>query len=213
MNIKLEQLIPFPLKDRDLSNSQVWNQTFELNKGVSYQVQAPSGTGKSTFVQIIYGNRKDFQGKVFFDNSDTSNFKINDWASYRKDKLSIVFQDLRLFPDLTASENLKLKFHLDSEKSWEKIESMIKTLGVDHLTDKKAKYLSYGERQRFAIIRSLISPFEWLLLDEPFSHLDKANALKAADLIQQNCKDRNAGLIVAGLDEDEFFNYDKTILL
>jgi putative ABC transport system ATP-binding protein len=90
---------------------------------------------------------------------------------------------------------------------------MIETLGVDHLKEKKAKHLSYGERQRFAIIRSLISSFEWLLLDEPFSHLDKANANKAAALIQENCKERNAGMIVAGLDEDQFFTYDKTILL
>lgn len=213
MNIKLKQLIPFPLKERDLSHSQVWDRDFDLEQGVSYQVQAPSGTGKSTFVQIVYGNRKDYDGTVFFDESNTSKFGINDWAEYRKDKLSIVFQDLRLFPELTAIENLKLKFHLKAQKSWSEIEEMIETLGVSHLTNRKAKYLSYGERQRFAIIRSLISPFEWLLLDEPFSHLDKANANKAADLIQQNCKERNAGLIVAGLDEDQFFSYDKTILL
>ncbi|MEX0812188.1 MAG: ATP-binding cassette domain-containing protein [Chitinophagales bacterium] len=213
MNIKLEQLIPFPLKERDLSNSQIWNRSFELENGISYQIQAASGTGKSTFLQIIYGNRKDFEGKVFIEGKDSAKLGVNDWASLRKNRFSIVFQDLRLFSELSAVENLKLKFHLESEHSWEKIENMIEKLGVAHLLDRKAKHLSYGERQRFAIIRALISPFEWLLLDEPFSHLDKANAKKAAELIQENCKERNAGMLVAGLDEDAYFNYDKTLLL
>lgn len=213
MNIKLEHLIPLPLKDRRIDNSEVWKQTFVLEKGIIYKIQAPSGRGKSTFIQIVYGNRKDFEGKLFIEEKDSKNLGINDWAGLRKNRLSIVFQDLRLFPELTAIENLRLKFFLDSVHNWETIEEMTEELGVSHLHDRKAKHLSYGERQRFAIIRSLISPFDWLLLDEPFSHLDKANAAKASKLIHQNCKERNAGMLIAGLDEDSFFTYDKTILL
>lgn len=213
MKIKLEQVIPFPLKERDLSKSQVWNCGFELEKGKTYQVQAPSGMGKSTFIQIVYGNRKDFEGKLFLNGEDSSKYGINDWAALRKNKFSIVFQDLRLFLELTAIENLELKFHLESQKEWAEVEQMIEKLGIGHLRNRKAKHLSYGERQRFAIVRALISPFEWLLMDEPFSHLDIANAKKAAELIEENCAERNAGLIVAGLDENEYFSYDKIILL
>lgn len=213
MNIHLDQLMPIPLKSRDLSHSKIWQQQIEFRKGVQYQIQAPSGTGKSTFIQILYGNRTDYEGAFYWDDQLAADLGINDWASLRKNKLSIVFQDLRLFLDLTAEENLKLKFHLDSALSWKEVEEMISALGVDHLIHQKAQFLSFGERQRFAIIRALIQPYDWLLLDEPFSHLDKDNAHKAAQLIQQQNEKRSAGMLVAGLNEDDYFPYHETVNL
>lgn len=213
MNIQLEQVIPIPLKARDLSKSQVWGQNLELKKGTSYQIQAPSGTGKSTFIQILYGKRKDYEGQLTIEGKVASKFGINDWAGLRKDKISIVFQDLRLFPDLTAEENLKLKFHLDTAISWNEVEAMMEKLGVSQLKSQKARFLSFGEKQRYAIIRGLIQHFDWLFLDEPFSHLDHANARKAARLIQEQCDKRGAGLVVAGLDADDYFPYHETVYL
>jgi putative ABC transport system ATP-binding protein len=72
---------------------------------------------------------------------------------------------------------------------------------------------SYGEQQRIAIIRALIQPFEWLLMDEPFSHLDENNTAKAAALIADECSQRNAGFIITDLDDDENFNYSKKLNL
>ena len=66
---------------------------------------------------------------------------------------------------------------------------------------------SYGEQQRIAIVRALIQPFELLLMDEPFSHLDNENILKAAKLIAEECAKRNAGFVLTDLDEDEHFEY------
>ena len=89
------------------------------------------------------------------------------------------------------------------------IETMAGTLGVSHILDQKAGLCSYGEQQRIAIIRALIQPFSWLMMDEPFSNLDIANTRKAATLIDTECRKRKAGLMITDLDEDDNFNYTK----
>jgi ABC-type lipoprotein export system ATPase subunit len=131
-------------------------------------------------------------------------------AELRQRQVSIIFQDLRLFPNLTARENIELKRVLQ-EPYYDAgmIDIMAETLGVGHVLQQKAGLCSYGEQQRIAIIRALIQPFSWLIMDEPFSHLDKANTHKAARLIEEECRKRNAGLVITDLDDDENFAYTK----
>ena len=90
---------------------------------------------------------------------------------------------------------------------------MAAALGVQHILPQKAATCSYGEQQRIAIIRSLMQPFNWLIMDEPFSHLDKENTAKAAALIATECKKRNAGFILTDLDDDTHFTYSRQLLL
>jgi ABC-type lipoprotein export system ATPase subunit len=84
---------------------------------------------------------------------------------------------------------------------------MAEALGIKHIMNQKAGICSYGEQQRVAIIRALMQPFEWLIMDEPFSHLDIANTEKAAALIASECSVRRAGFILTDLDEDTNFSY------
>lgn len=94
-----------------------------------------------------------------------------------------------------------------------KIDEMAEIVGVAGILQQRAGLCSYGEQQRIAIIRALIQPFDWLLMDEPFSHLDKDNIAKAAALIAAECTKRNAGFILTDLDEDAHFNYSRKLLL
>jgi ABC-type lipoprotein export system ATPase subunit len=115
---------------------------------------------------------------------------------------------LRLFPNLTARENIELKRVLHKplyEAS--KIDEMAERLGVASILLQQAGICSYGEQQRIGIIRALMQSFTWLIMDEPFSHLDKANTKKAADLIAEECAKRNAGFILTDLEEDSNFDY------
>ena len=89
----------------------------------------------------------------------------------------------------------------------EVIDAMAETLGVSHILDQAAGLCSYGEQQRLAIIRALMQPFSWLIMDEPFSHLDIANTRKAAELIETECRKRKAGLLITDLDDDSNFMY------
>ena len=73
--------------------------------------------------------------------------------------------------------------------------------------------MSYGQRQRVAIIRALCQPFEFLLMDEPFSHLDDANIKIASNLIKEELKMQQAGFLLVSLGERYYFKYDKEIVL
>jgi ABC-type lipoprotein export system ATPase subunit len=208
MNISFNKVTPAPLAGVIDLNTTIWEQDISFEKGKKYKLYAPSGKGKSTFIHILYGLRNDYAGHVKLNNDFITSYNKNSWADIRQQNFSIVFQDLRLFLDLTALENIELKAVLYPVDSSEKIKLMAEALGVSNLLNKKSRNLSYGERQRIAIIRSLIQPFDWLLLDEPFSHLDKENIKKASQLISSEVDERKAGLIVTSLGYDDNFNYD-----
>ena len=82
---------------------------------------------------------------------------------------------------------------------------MANRLGLAHKLQTKAGICSYGEQQRVAIIRALMQPFDFLLLDEPFSHLDTNNAKKAMELMLEEAKVRNACILFADLERVDFF--------
>ena len=134
-------------------------------------------------------------------------------APLRAGYLSIVFQDLRLFPELTTWENLEIKRTLTNTVTPQYASEMLQRLGIYEKKDSQAKTLSYGEQQRVAIIRSLLQPFDWLLMDEPFSHLDNMNIEKAISLITEVVNMNRAGLILADLERNDYFSYHKSLYL
>lgn len=209
MTIALQHLIPIPLKDKfSQRTSDIWNQSLTFSAKQFIKIKAPSGTGKTTFIHSVYGIREDYLGKVLYDDQDIKAINIEAIAAIRQQKVSIIFQDLRLFENLTALENIQLKRSMHTPFEDEKrMYEMIDILGVRHILQQPAKICSYGEQQRIAIIRALMQPFEWLLMDEPFSHLDNANTEKAARLIEVECEKRNAGFLLTDLDDDSHFKY------
>lgn len=209
----LSQVVPIPLKEQHFDSSEVWNSELEIAPGKRIFLSAPSGKGKTTFQLMLYGIRKDYEGKISLHGNDIRSFGFDEWAEIRQHKLSIIFQDLRLFPELTALENIQLKNTLTSTKTEEQILTMAESLGVAEFLHNKAGILSYGQRQRVAIIRAMCQPFELLLMDEPFSHLDADNVKKACKLIDDECCSRGAGFIIASLGEEYYFNYDQIIRL
>ncbi len=149
--------------------------------------------------------RNEYNGNLLYDKANLKSFTVEDFARYRKDHISIVFQDLRLFPEQTVRENLELKRQLNPFHPPEKITEMAERLGIGSKLSTKSRICSYGEQQRVAIIRSLLQPFDFLLLDEPFSHLDDNNSKKAMELMLEEAKARNAGILFADLERIDFF--------
>jgi putative ABC transport system ATP-binding protein len=214
MRLVLNQVIPIPLREKVNSyNSGIWKQNLELNKGEHIFIQAPSGTGKTTLIHTLYGLRNDFEGTVYWDNYNITNTTSENLSNLRANYLSVIFQDMRLFPELTAWENLEVKRRLTDTASEAEVEAWMSRLGIKEKKNSLASTLSYGEQQRLAIIRSLLQPFEWLLMDEPFSHLDNANRDKAISLINEVVQMNSAGMILADLDENEYFPYTRKIWL
>ena len=213
MNLRFHNVTPAPLAGVIDFKTDVWQKDLTFVSGSRYNLEAPSGKGKTTFIHCLYGLRFDYTGEVRIDSSDAKNITSNQWSDLRKNHLSIVFQDLRLFLHLTARENLEVKSVLYKENIAAKIQAMADTLKVAHVLDKPARTLSYGERQRVAIMRSLLQPFDWILMDEPFSHLDAENTHNAAILIEQEVAARKAGMIVTSLGVDKHFHYQHLITL
>ncbi|GAB4126375.1 MAG: ATP-binding cassette domain-containing protein [Raineya sp.] len=199
MTIRFENIVPAPLEGVLSPQTEIWQKDISFTPTKSYQVYSPSGKGKSSFLHIIYGLRNDFSGKLWLNEQDASNLQADDWAKMRQETFSIVFQDLRLFLHLTAWENLLVKAALYPQNKEKELKEQAEFLGVAHVLHKPTFTLSYGERQRFAIIRALIQPFRWLLLDEPFSHLDEENIDKATQLISQKIKENSASMIMTSL--------------
>ena len=213
--IQLNKIVPMPLRDKLLQRrSDIWNNTLTFTVGEWVKIKAPSGTGKTTFIHSLYSIRTDYDGNISWNNKDLKNYNTTELATLRQQEVSIVFQDLRLFPQLTAKENIEINRVLqDPYCKEEVIDTMAELLGITHIMHQKAGICSYGEQQRIAIIRALVQPFKWLLMDEPFSHLDEANTLKAAMLIAEECTKRNAGFILTDLEDDTHFEYGRKMSL
>jgi len=207
MDIEFNGIIPHPLAEYVTENS-IWNSTFKFTQGNKYQIVAPSGKGKSTLVGIIAGTRGDFDGNLLFDGQNTSQFKPIRWSQWRANECSIVFQDLQLFPKLTVLQNLFLMNEIQSahnnksnnNQTKETLYDWAKQLSIESKMDVLVGNLSFGQMQRVAILRALNRPFHWIVLDEPFSHLDAENSKIALDLITRIASNRNAGIIITALD-------------
>ena len=127
--------------------------------------------------------------------------------------LSFVFQDLALFPELTAMENVQLKNRLTNFKSDAEIEAMLDSLLPPEKKNQPMATLSLGQRQRVAAVRALCQPFKFILMDEPFSHIDSENARRLAAMVLDEVRRQGAGLIVTALDKIDYFPFDETLNL
>ena len=213
MEIVIDNLLPTFLEKSAVLNSEVWNKKVSFSEGGYTQIVSPSGSGKTSLINFLYGLKKDYSGGISFNGKLLSDINIEELSRLRQTKISIVFQDLKLFDDLTCFENLIIKQSLSNHISKDLIQEYANRLKIGSKLSNKINICSYGERQRVAIIRSLLQPFEVLLLDEPFSHLDNRNVDIAMDLINERSKEQNATLILADLESNSFFNNHSTLYL
>ena len=214
MQLKSEQVAPIPLLERiKAGTSCIWLQPLIFEKGEQVFIQAPSGTGKTTLVHLLYRLRNDMQGRILWNGSNIASMDAEQLATLRTQHVSIILQDMRLFPSLTTWENLEVKRSLTNTVSEATVTRWMERLGIGDKKNAMASTLSYGEQQRVAIIRALLQPFDWLLMDEPFSHLDHGNIHKAAALILEVVQQHNAGIILADLEDNDYFPYTRKITL
>ena len=185
--IHLQQVLPQVFADRDNLTSDVWHQDIIFEKGKYYLIEAASGTGKSSLCSYLYGYRDDYQGIICFDGQNTRSLRRPAWTRLRRHSLSLLFQELRLFPELTALENVLLKNRLGK--------------------------LSFGQQQRVAFIRSLCQPMDFILLDEPISHLDETNAAVMAQLLAEEAGRQGTGILVTSIGKHLEIDYHSILKL
>jgi ABC-type lipoprotein export system ATPase subunit len=208
MLIHLDNLLPEGIPV-DRPKTSIWETVLSIDTSKVYLLKGTSGRGKSTFLHTLTGIRRKHKGNLRFGEKCTSEFQSRDWAEIRQKTLSVVFQDLRLIPHLTARQNLQLKCNLNDQHDAEKIEAYSNLLNIGDYLDRRCNEMSLGQQQRFAIIRALIQPFHFLLLDEPFSHLDTENIESCIALITSVTKAKNAGFLITTLGDDHGIQLDE----
>lgn len=205
MELKIENILPeyFPASVKE--RSEWWGKNFIIRKGEYIKIVAPSGSGKSSLVHFIYGLRNEYKGNIFYNDKNIRGFSAEDFAHYRRRHISIVFQDMKLLPELTIKKNLEIKRQLEPYHPEEMIDEFAGRLGIKDRLNTVTRICSYGEQQRASIIRALLQPFDLLIMDEPFSHLDDKNAQQAMELIIEESSKRNATILFADLERIDYF--------
>lgn len=211
--IELDNVLPDVFARRENLVSGVWCKKLELEKGKSYLIEAASGTGKSSLCSFIYGYRKDYEGTIRFDDTDIRSLSGDRWTDVRQRNLGMMFQELRLFPELTAGENVILKNNLTHFRDEEQIRSWFSMLGIDDKWAEPVGRMSFGQQQRVAFIRMLCQPSDFLFMDEPVSHLDDANGSVMAKILDGEIRERGVGVVVTSIGRRLNMNYDAEIKL
>ncbi len=181
--------------DEAIRASQVWLADITFVKGQRYLVAAESGAGKSSLCSFLYGQRHDYLGQILFNSQPVNTFSRKQWCNIRQRHLALLPQEMRLFPELTALENVQLKNRLTNRYSEHEILQMLDRLEIGWKANEKAGHLSIGQQQRVAIVRTLCQPFDFILLDEPVSHLDARNNQAVAQLVSEVAESQGAGII------------------
>lgn len=211
--IHLHQLLPQVFAAQPDLVSDVWRQDLTFERDRTYLVEAMSGTGKSTLCAYLLGYRHDFAGTLRFDERDTATFRVADWVEVRRRSVSHLFQELRLFPELTAWENVEIKNRLTGHKPAAEIAEWFERLGIADKRDARIGRMSFGQQQRVAMMRALVQPFDFIVVDEPISHLDDANAAAMARLLTEEAQRQGAGVIVTSIGKHMNIPYDRTLKL
>lgn len=211
--IVFENVVPHVFKTAGNMVSEVWNNNIEFEKNHLYLVEAASGKGKSTFCSYVIGYRHDYDGSILFDNINVSTLKKSQWTRIRQVNISYLFQELRLFPELTAYENVEIKNRLTGFKSKKEIGSWFERLGIGDKLYSNIGVMSYGQQQRVALIRALVQPFDFILLDEPISHLDDANADVMGAILMEEAHKQGAGVIITSIGKHISLDYEKIFRL
>lgn len=212
-SITLNKVLPHVFSHVQGLVSDVWNEEITFHKGHYYLLEANSGKGKSTFCSYLIGYRRDFDGNILFDEQNINALTIKDWAEIRTRQVSYLFQELRLFPELTALENVLIKNNMTHFKTKAQILEWFDELDIADKLNVRIGQMSFGQQQRVALIRSLVQPFDFLLADEPISHLDDDNSNAMAQVLLREATHQGAGVIVTSIGKHLALKYDKVIRL
>lgn len=193
--ITLRRVRPAVFRNDPQGESGIWLTDLQLKRGDVYAVEAPSGAGKSSLCAFLTGARNDYDGTILFNATDIRTMDIKDWQLFRRHRIAYLPQELALFPELTAWENIMVKNRLTGHLDAATLRNWMEMLGIESRRDWPAGRMSVGQQQRLALIRALAQPFDFLLLDEPVSHLDEANNRIATGIILSEARRQQAAVI------------------
>jgi putative ABC transport system ATP-binding protein len=173
-----------------------------IDAGECVAILGPSGSGKSSIVNLLSGIDRPTGGHVLWNGTPVASRRA--WARLRRQEIGIVFQEFHLLPTLTARENVEMALMghgIPAENRRARAETVLERVGLAHRIDNLPHALSGGERQRVAIARAIVNAPRLLLADEPTGNLDSANTDAVADLLFNLQRDTGMTLVLVTHDE------------
>ncbi len=185
----------------------------EVDQGERIVLLGKSGSGKTTFLNMIGGMDPPTTGRIFFDGLEITKLSHAEIAQYRRKEVGFIFQSFNLFSTLTIGENLMLPLELLGISYEEKAREMLSAVDLDGQWDKFPEQLSGGEQQRVAIARALVKQPRLILADEPTGNLDLETGDRILVLIDEICRSRNATLVMATHSSEALWLADRKFRL
>ena len=181
--------------------------SLEIKEGDFVSIVGQSGSGKSTFLNMIGLLDSITDGSIEIEGKDVSELTDNELSKFRGEKIGFIFQSFFLLPGLTAQENVAeglLYQGISRSERLEKAKEVLEQVGLGDRLTHLPKELSGGQQQRVAIARALVQDPAFVLADEPTGNLDKENAIKMIALFKKLNTKNNLTFIIATHDEEIF---------
>lgn len=173
------------------------NVSFSVEKGEFVAIVGASGSGKSTLLHIIGGVDRPTSGKVYIDGKDIFKFNDDKLAIFRRRQVGLIYQFYNLIPILNVEENITLPLALDNrEVNKQKLDEMLKLLGLQNRKTHLPNELSGGQQQRTSIGRALITNPTIILADEPTGNLDSKASDEIVALLKKSNKEFKQTIIM-----------------
>jgi putative ABC transport system ATP-binding protein len=219
--------MPPILEAHDLTKRfELGESTVEALKGVSLAVQpgefvalmGPSGSGKSTLLQLLGGLDQPTTGAVVFEGEDISHLSDDDATRLRRERTGFVFQAFNLIPLLNVRENIALPFtiagqdHARGELA-DRLRDVVELVDLTGKEHHKPDQLSYGEQQRVAVARALVTRPALLFADEPTGNLDYTTGMEILDALWRSCHERGQTIVLVTHDAKAAAYADRVLVV
>ena len=207
MSIKVSNLT-FTIKEGDSNRNILDNISHEFDEAKFTTISGPSGSGKTTFLYSLAGILNISSGKIDMMGKSLYDMTQKDRDKFRLENMGLIYQNLNLMTFMTIEDNILLPFYLQKKKIdkdiLDKIKEYLSLLNLNGVEKKSVGQLSGGEKQRVAIIRSIITKPKVILCDEPTASLDRANTIKFMEALMKIKSSENTTIIMVTHDESVF---------